>query len=425
MSRRLRPSSLLPYELLAPLTRVMGLASLLKDEGGQVKEAAEGILRGTQELEVRMSKFLLHAEIQSAQPGVPMAPGRAAAVLAEATRARAVPMGREADVEIEIECFQSPMSSHHLRVVMHELVENALKFSEPGSAVTIRGRRDGAAACLLSVTDRGRGMTAEQIAAVIDAPFARRHRAPTALGLGIVRRLAEIHGGRMSFEPVDGGGTSVVLRFAAPRFEIVTGLQGSSLWLDARDVITAVDEAWLQFARANEAPELTRPSVVGRPLRAFVAGAEVVELIGHLTAAARGRGTSIAVPFRCDSPDERRFMTMTLQAEPGGAVHIAYRLDRTERRAGVALFDVHAPRSLELVLACSWCRRVRLGQDWRDVERAIADGELSRSDRLPKIAQGLCDDCTAVVRAAARRDVVAVGPSARQDAAGANRRRSG
>ncbi len=216
--------SLLPHELLTPLTVVMGLASLLKDEGaiepGQVKEVAEGILQGAQELESMITKFLVYAEIQTALPGEGLEPGRAAAVMAEVTRERAARAGRDADVEMDVASFSSPMPIDHLQALVRELVENALKFSKPGSAVTIRGRQD-KAECVLSVQDRGRGMTSEQIAGLERAPFLRRNQQQPGLGLGltIVRKIADMYGGHTSFDTAAERGTTVHIRFADPRAE--------------------------------------------------------------------------------------------------------------------------------------------------------------------------------------------------------------
>jgi hypothetical protein len=181
-----------------------------------------------------------------------------------------------------------------------------------------------------------------------------------------------------------------------------SGLGGpllTNLWLDAADTIIEVDEEWLEFARANDAPELTRRMVVGRPLRDFIDGPEVVVFTDLLTAAARRKGVALAVPFRCDSARLRRFMTMTLEAGAGGILHLEYRVDRTEAREEEPLFDRAAPRSEELVYLCSWCRRVRSDETWRDVEDGIALGDLfGRGEAMPKLSHGICGDCATALR---------------------------
>jgi len=188
-------------------------------------------------------------------------------------------------------------------------------------------------------------------------------------------------------------GATPDLRWAAPIAPMATTPARTNLWLDASDTITAVDEPWLDFARANGAPELTRQAVVGRPLRDFIAEPEAIGL-GDLLAAARARQTPVALPFRCDSPGERRFMTMTLRAQPAGGLHLEYHVDRAEARATVPLLDCLALRSEKIVYVCSWCRRVRHEGAWREAEQAIPDGE-----RVPRVSHGICGDCASVLRA--------------------------
>lgn len=214
--------SLLPHELLTPLTAVMALSSLLMEKGviepAEVKEVAKGILLGAQDLKAMITKFLLYAEIQATGVGVAVEPDGAAKVLAEAVQAKAAKADRAADIEIAVESFASPMSSDHLQAMIEELVENALKFSKPHSPVTIRVDPE-ADAYVLSVADRGRGMTADQIAGLQHAPFLRRHQEQAGLGLGltIVRRLVELYGGDLAFETAAGRGTTVRVRFSNPR----------------------------------------------------------------------------------------------------------------------------------------------------------------------------------------------------------------
>jgi DNA-binding response OmpR family regulator len=213
--------SILPHELLTPLTAVMVLSSLLTEEGAieaaEVKEVAKGILLGAQNLTEMITKFLLCAEIQAAGAGQALEQEQAATVLAETARTKAAKVGREADIEIHIDAFRSPLSRDHLEALAAELVENALKFSEPHSTVTISGGLEGKA-CALSVTDRGRGMTADEIAGLQHAPFLRRHQEQAGLGLGltIVRRLINIYGGEVAFDTAAGRGTTVRVRFPSP-----------------------------------------------------------------------------------------------------------------------------------------------------------------------------------------------------------------
>jgi len=94
------------------------------------------------------------------------------------------------------------------------LVGNAIKYSEPGTTVTMRAVR-GTEECevVFSVHDEGRGMSPEFLARLFE-PFAKeratgtRGEKSTGLGLAIVRRVAEAHGGRVWVESQLGRGST-------------------------------------------------------------------------------------------------------------------------------------------------------------------------------------------------------------------------
>lgn len=97
-----------------------------------------------------------------------------------------------------------------LRMVVKNLVGNALKFTERGS-VRVGAVRVGDRICL-SVADSGIGIPSEELATLFE-PFQQAHgsrsrRAGGAgLGLYIVARLVDLLGGTIAVESVAGGGT--------------------------------------------------------------------------------------------------------------------------------------------------------------------------------------------------------------------------
>ena len=97
--------------------------------------------------------------------------------------------------------------------IWDNLVSNAIKYSNPDSevvmAVQARGKQ-----VILSVTDQGAGMDASDLQRIA-RPFEQgrnaRGRAGTGLGLAMVKRLAEMHGGKMVIRTAPGAGTQVVV----------------------------------------------------------------------------------------------------------------------------------------------------------------------------------------------------------------------
>ena len=119
-------------------------------------------------------------------------------------------------------------------------------------------------------------------------------------------------------------------------FEKISALD----WLEAMDEVAyAVDASgtirqvghtrWREFAAAGGAPSLADPArVIGRSLFAFILGEEVRESYLRIhDLILSGRRARIAFPFRCDAPDLRRdmWMTVTPIRSGGEPVGILYR----------------------------------------------------------------------------------------------------
>lgn len=97
-----------------------------------------------------------------------------------------------------------------LERILANLLSNALKYSTPGSEVTVTlGREDGAA--VVSVADRGAGIAAEDLPHIFERFYRAngQHRAESlGLGLYITRMLVEAHGGRIWAESEPGVGST-------------------------------------------------------------------------------------------------------------------------------------------------------------------------------------------------------------------------
>jgi signal transduction histidine kinase len=102
--------------------------------------------------------------------------------------------------------------------VLNNLISNAVKFSTPGTSVTVRaGPQNGRV--VISVADQGPGIPAEEMRKLFK-PFGRTSVRPTGgerstgLGLAICRRIVEAHEGRIWAESEPGRGS--VFAFALP-----------------------------------------------------------------------------------------------------------------------------------------------------------------------------------------------------------------
>ena len=142
-----------------------------------------------------------------------------------------------------------------LRQVVENILGNAIKFTPPDGAVTVRLVRD--ADARLIVSDTGRGIEADLLPHIFerfqqsDSTSTRVH-AGLGLGLAIVRHLVELHGGRVRAESAgagQGATITVVLPIAAAEGDgvaavdqRVSGVSGGER-LDGVRVLVVEDDA--------------------------------------------------------------------------------------------------------------------------------------------------------------------------------------
>jgi signal transduction histidine kinase len=111
-------------------------------------------------------------------------------------------------------------------VSLDELLDNAVKFSPQGGTIRITADRadDGIPGVRISIVDRGKGMTADEL----DRAFTEfsqgdesdtRHFGGLGLGLALVREVVERHGGTVTAES-DGSGTGSKFSIFLPAMPI-------------------------------------------------------------------------------------------------------------------------------------------------------------------------------------------------------------
>ncbi|MCU0525247.1 MAG: response regulator [Elainella sp. Prado103] len=225
-------SQSLPHELYTPLNGILGFSELLvRDyetiDRQEIHEIAEGIYLSAQRLHHLMQNFLLYAklemlrhqpeQLQELQSQTTFDPVSIIRFTAEKVAAHA---NRSADLTLVESSSQAAeclikISSHYLQKVVEELVDNALKFSEPAAKITITTGIH-PPYFYLSITDQGRGMTAEQIANLgAYMQFDRKYYEQQGSGLGLVitQRMTELYGGHFHIQSTIGEQTTVQLKF--------------------------------------------------------------------------------------------------------------------------------------------------------------------------------------------------------------------
>lgn len=113
-----------------------------------------------------------------------------------------------------------------LAQALGNLVENALKYSPGGTAITVRARREPPAGFALEVIDQGVGIPPEVLPRIFERYYRVEGRAsggPGGMGLGlsIVAGIARAHGGTVEARPRPEGGTVFTIHLPERPVELV------------------------------------------------------------------------------------------------------------------------------------------------------------------------------------------------------------
>lgn len=155
--------------------------------------------------------------------------------------------------------------------------------------------------------------------------------------------------------------------------------------IDGQDRVVKLGQGWENSGLAE--------IVLGRELWSFLSGASLTHLLRHLVAKVRQTNKPTEVSFRCDGPDERLFLRQTITPVEGGTIRLETEAVWREPRATISLT---VGQGSELLSMCSWCKKLKVGENWWELENAL---ERFRDEwaSLPLISHGMCPPCEAEI----------------------------
>jgi PAS domain S-box-containing protein len=214
------------HEIRTPLNAIMGMLQLLARSGGiggEEREYAEIALVSAKSLLSVINDILDLSAVEAGKMTLveeAFEPAMLARQVADAFGGEARNKGLALSLDI---CPETPQvlvgDPGRLRQILFNLLGNAVKFTDRGSVgleICVLGLDQERPRLLISVSDTGIGIAPDNIRHVFepftqaDGSLGRRYQG-TGLGLGIVKRLAELMGGSVAMESELGQGTSVHL----------------------------------------------------------------------------------------------------------------------------------------------------------------------------------------------------------------------
>jgi signal transduction histidine kinase len=235
-------SLMLPHELRTPLNGILAYGEILAADAAKLKpseiaEMGHVVHQSGKRLERLIENFLIYAQLElvAADPNNVNAlrTGRTdhpAALIEKHAAAQAAFANRSADLSFALTDMSMPIAEEYLSKVVDELAQNAFKFSEPGTPVRL-ALEDDFNAVTLSISDKGRGFSSEQITRVgAYMQFDRKMQEQQGLGLGlaIAKRLVTLHGGTLSVVSEPNAGAVISAKLPKVKVEIPASRQSAS-----------------------------------------------------------------------------------------------------------------------------------------------------------------------------------------------------
>ena len=221
---RLNLTLALPHELRTPLNGILTGSQLLIEEVDfldkqEILELAGDIRYSAERLYRLIQNFLLYAQLELLATDATQIEllrqtsktESAKSAIARAAIQKAKDWARESDLELDLHDDSISISAPKLEKIVEEITDNAFKFSQHKTSIRVVSRCENNT-FVLSITDKGKGMTADQIATIgAYMRFERKLSSQQGSGLGllIAKRLAELHGGTLQIESIPGKETIV------------------------------------------------------------------------------------------------------------------------------------------------------------------------------------------------------------------------
>ncbi len=235
------------HELRTPLASLLGFIETLRGPAADDPPAQQRFLAIMAEQAGRMNRLiddllsLARIELTEHQPPAGQVDLRAlAAQTAASFEPRLAGGAARLDLDLADDLAPVPGDADQLAQVLHNLLDNALKYGRPDGTVRLvlgvapRGDRWPARnGVLLAVADEGGGIPRAHVPRLTERFYrvdAGRSRAGggTGLGLAIVKHIVNRHRGQLAIDSTEGVGTTVSIWLPAPQLAVAAPETGRS-----------------------------------------------------------------------------------------------------------------------------------------------------------------------------------------------------
>jgi signal transduction histidine kinase len=222
------------YHLRTPLTSVMGFAQLLSVTAEEKlseseKSQLEAIIQASADLNKLVENIIVIAAIDAGKVALDLTEMEVRPTL-EAALAMVNTSEGETGIRFSISCPREvgaiTADQAKLKVALYNLIVNAQDHTSPGGRIEVGAERIGQSGVRIWVEDDGEGIPYDRQGKIFEA-FETDGRRGAGLGLTLVRKYVEMHGGWMDIESQPNVGTRVTMHLpVSPAKALAKGKKG-------------------------------------------------------------------------------------------------------------------------------------------------------------------------------------------------------
>ncbi len=217
------------HELRTPLNAILGFSEILRAQirgslNPAQQDAVHNIETSGQHLLALINDILDLSKVEAGQLDLALEPVMIAEVCQASllfVKELALKKSLRVDLLLSDPLAQMQADPRRLKQMLVNLLANAVKFTDGGGHVSLEVEIDATTGAVrFTVQDTGIGIAQEDLARLfqpfsqVDSALGRQHEG-SGLGLALVRRLAELHGGRVTVESTVGVGSRFTITLPA------------------------------------------------------------------------------------------------------------------------------------------------------------------------------------------------------------------
>jgi len=158
--------------------------------------------------------------------------------------------------------------------------------------------------------------------------------------------------------------------------------------LDHADRIISVGGPWDEFACNNGGERILASQIIGQSILTFISGDVTRMWLCAVLQHVRACNKPLDRPYRCDSPELKRFMQMRAVPEEKRVIRLEHRLISTEQRTVPVNIQHHRNKSTHARTRCSICGYIKTNDAWTE-----PTAEKYSSMNTIYVKYSICEKC--------------------------------